>query len=147
MAGSSSLTGDLSLRTGRISNHAQDALITTGPGTRYSLSLVLPLMDKLGIAMSVADREADENSLFTGELANRSLIFQSILVTLQLDDKRKNSSSSQTFVKQGGQVCKKRDRKRQVLPEHPVSSQQSSPTQPRVVMHIMPPTWKRRSLS
>ena len=53
-AGSSSLTGDLSLRTGRISNHAQDALITTGPGTRYSRSLILPLIDKLGNALYIA---------------------------------------------------------------------------------------------
>jgi len=80
-------------------------------------------------------------SRISDEMANRSLIFLSILVTLQLDDKLKISSSSQTFVKRGGQVCKKRDRKRQVLPEHPVSSQQSSPTLPQVVIRIMPPTF------
>ena len=50
-AGSSSLTEDLSRRPGRISNHAQDALITTGPGTRYSRSLVLPPIDKIGNAL------------------------------------------------------------------------------------------------
>ena len=61
--GSSSLTGDLSLRTGRISNHAQDALITTRPGTRYSRSLVLPPIDKIGNALRNTDNYSPGSSV------------------------------------------------------------------------------------